>query len=316
MATEISPTGREVDQHLQGGVFELGRSIGNTPLYALDKVYRKKGVRICAKLEWQQLGGSVKARPAYEIIKQAILSGELGNGQELLDASSGNTGIAYASIGAALGVPVTLCLPENASPARKKLLNALGAKLIYTSPFDNTDGAQLEARKIKAEQPERFFYADQYSNDNNWRSHYTTTGVEILQQSDQRITHFVAALGTTGTFTGTGRRLKAFDPNIHLTALQPDSILHGLEGWKHLGTAIVPKIHDPKLADATLEVATEDAFELIKAVARMEGLLISPSAAANLAGAIKIAEDLEEGVVVTVFPDNAEKYAEVIDELF
>ena len=309
-------TVKQVDERLLRKVLKLEPFIGHTPLYPIETVYRKRNVRIYAKLEWQQMGGSVKSRPAYEIIKQAILSGELTSDTELLDATSGNTGIAYATIGAALGISVTLCLPSNASETRKKLLTGLGVNIVYTSAFDNTDGAQIEAKKLKAEFPDRFFYADQYANDNNWKAHYNGTGVEALDQTKNAITHFVSALGTTGTFTGTGRRLKAENSAIHLTSLQPDSILHGLEGWKHLETAIVPKFYDATLADANLEVSTEAAVELIKSVAKKEGLLISPSAAANLAGAIQVAETINEGTIVTIFPDNAEKYGEVIDELF
>jgi cysteine synthase B len=309
-------TVKQVDENLLRKVLKLEPFIGNTPLYPINGVYRKKNVRIHAKLEWQQLGGSVKSRPAFEMIKQAILTGKLTSDSELLDATSGNTGIAYATICAAIGVKVTLCMPSNASETRKKLLSALGANIVYTSAFDNTDGAQLEAKKLKAAYPERYYYADQYANDNNWRAHYNGTGVELLKQTERSITHFVSALGTTGTFTGTGRRLKDANSGIHLTSLQPDSILHGMEGWKHLETAIVPKFYDADLADSKLEVSTEEAFELIRSVAQKEGLMISPSAAANLAGAIQVAEKIKEGTVVTIFPDNAEKYQEVIDELF
>ncbi len=301
---------------LRARLEKVSTLIGNTPLYKISNVFRNPGVEIYAKLEWQQLGGSVKSRPAFSIIKNAIIKGQLDGKKHLLDATSGNTGIAYASIGAALGIPVTLCLPENASQDRKTILKALGANVILTSKFESTDGAQLKAKELFREFPDKFFYADQYANDNNWKAHFDTTGVEIWDQTDGRITHFVAGLGTTGTFTGTGRRLKTFDKNVELAALQPDNPMHGLEGWKHLETAIVPKIYDEKLADRFLEIDTLEAFDLLKKIARKEGLLISPSAAANLLGAIKIAKEIDQGVIVTTFADNAEKYAEVIKQIF
>lgn len=306
----------ENNLHLRKKVLKLERFIGNTPLYPIAKVYRKKNVKIYAKLEWQQLGGSVKSRPAFEIIKQAIISGELNEGKTLLDATSGNTGIAYATIGAALGIPVTLCIPKNASETRIKLLTAMGVDIIYTSAFDNTDGAQLEAKRIYKERPESYFYADQYANENNWKAHYNRTAPEIIQQTNNSISHFVSALGTTGTFTGTSKGFLDVKNDVQLISLQPDSILHGMEGWKHLETAIVPQFYDPNLADQNLEISTDEAFEMIKSVAKREGLLISPSSAANLVGAIKVAEQIDKGTIVTIFPDNAEKYKEVIDELF
>ncbi len=290
--------------------------VGNTPLYRISNVFHKPGVEIYAKLEWQQLGGSVKSRPAFNIIKNAILSGELSGQKHLLDATSGNTGIAYASIGAALGIPVTLCLPENASDARKQILQSLGANIIYTSKFESTDGAQLKAKELFEEFPDQYFYADQYANDNNWKAHYNTTGVEIWNQTKGRITHFIAGLGTTGTFTGTTRRLKKYNDEIETVALQPDNPMHGLEGWKHLETAIIPKIYDDKLADRFIEIDTLEAFDLVKKVAQNEGLLISPSAAANLLGAIKLGKEIDQGVIVTTFADNAEKYTEVMKQIF
>ncbi len=290
--------------------------VGNTPLYRITSVFNKPGVEIYAKLEWQQLGGSVKSRPAFNIIKQAIRSGQLSENKVLLDATSGNTGIAYAAVGAALGIPVALCLPENASDERKKILNALGVDIIYTSPFEGTDGAQLKAKELFRAFPEKYFYADQYANDANWRAHYETTAPEIWAQTQERITHFVAGLGTTGTFTGTGRRLRELQPDIELVGLQPNNPMHGLEGWKHLETAIVPKIYDDQVADRILEVDTLDAYDLIRQIAREEGLLVSPSAAANLLGAIQVAEQIEQGVIVTTFADDASKYNEVIQQVF
>lgn len=286
----------------------IAQFIGNTPLFPLNNVYQKAGVKIFAKLEWQQFGGSVKARPAFNIFKNAIEAGYIKAGMHLLDATSGNTGIAYASIGAALGIPVTLCVPENASNARKQILESLGANMIYTSRFESTDGAQAYAKQLKAEQPDLYYYADQYANPNNWKAHYHGTALEIFEQTEGAITHCVAGLGTTGTFVGTSRRLKALNPHIKLVSLEPDIALHGLEGWKHLETAKVPKIYDPTIADQHLEIDTEEAYFFIKKVAEKEGLLISPSAAANLVGAIRVAERISEGVIVTVFPDNGDKY--------
>lgn len=309
--TLLYPSVSTVEKTLQ-----VGQLVGKTPLYEIRNAFRKPGVRIFAKLEWQQLGGSVKSRPAFNIIKNALRDGFLGQGRHLLDATSGNTGIAYAAICAALKIPVTLCLPENASTERKRILQSLGVNIVFTSRFDGTDGAQIEAKRLYREQPGQFFYADQYANDHNWRAHYETTAPEIWQQTCGKITHFVAGLGTTGTFTGTGRGLRKFNPDIELIGLQPDNPMHGLEGWKHLETAIVPKIYDGSLADRFLEVGTLEAYDMVKVLAREEGLLVSPSAAANLLGAIKVAEQIENGVIVTTFADNAEKYAEVMERIF
>jgi cysteine synthase B len=294
----------------------LQHFVGSTPLFALSNIFSKPGVEIYAKLEWQQLGGSVKARPAFNIIKEAILMGDLAGDRRLLDASSGNTAIAYATIGANLGISVSICLPENASEERKDALRALGAEIILTSKFGTTDEAQDTAKQLAKEQPERYFYADQYGNENNWKAHYYGTGNEVFEGTNGRITHFVAGLGTTGTFTGTGRKLKHLKSSIELVSLQPDSALHGLEGWKHMETAKVPRIYDPELADRNLEIDTYESLEYIKKAAQVEGLFLSPSSAANLLGAIKVAQEIEEGVIVTVFPDNAEKYGEIIGSLF
>jgi cysteine synthase B len=293
----------------------LGKQIGRTPLHRITRLFAKPGVTILAKQEWQQLSGSVKARAAYYIFKSAINSGALNSNKTLLDATSGNTGIAYATIGQQLGIPVTLCLPENASAERKEILQSLGAEIIYTSRFEGTDGAQEVARELAAAHPDKYFYADQYKNDNNWKAHYHSTALEILH-AVPCVTHFVAGLGTTGTFTGTGRRLKEWNAAIHLTSLQPDNPLHGLEGWKHLETAVVPAIYDNTLADENMEVGTEETYEIIRAAHKHEGLLLSPSAAANLAGAMQVAKKLDQGFVVTILPDNADKYSEVIKKLF
>ncbi|OQP56105.1 cysteine synthase [Niastella yeongjuensis] len=306
--------GMTIDHQLMRQVHLLGVQIGHTPLHRITRLFNKPGVTIYAKKEWEQLSGSVKARAGYAIFKAAIESGDLNKQKVLLDATSGNTGIAYATIGSRLGIGVTLCLPENASPERKEILKSLGAEIIYTCRFEGTDGAQQVAKALADVQPGTYFYADQYRNDNNWKAHYYSTALEIFNEQPG-ITHFVAGLGTTGTFTGTGRRLKELDPDIHLTSLQPDNPLHGLEGWKHLETAIVPGIYDNTLADDNLEVGTEEAWEMIKAAFHYERLLLSPSSAANLAGAIRVAEKLDRGIVVTVLPDNADKYKDLIKKL-
>lgn len=292
----------------------LGARVGRTPLHRISKLHVKPGVTIYAKKEWEQLSGSVKARAAYNIFRHAIESGQLTEEKILLDATSGNTGIAYATIGKALNIRVSLCLPENASQERKDILRSLGAEIIFTSKFEGTDGAQQAAKRLALDEPEKYFYADQYKNENNWKAHYYTTAPEITEALPG-ITHFVAGLGTTGTFVGTGRRLKDWKPSIQLISLQPNNALHGLEGWKHMETAIVPKIYDPFLADTELEISTEETYEILKAAHRHEGLLLSPSSAANLAGALKVAEQIEKGIIVTVFPDNADKYSEVIKKL-
>lgn len=294
----------------------IGSFIGQTPLFPVDNLNINDRVKIFAKMEWQQFGGSVKSRPAYRIIHDAIKSGNLIQDKHLLDASSGNTGIAYAHIGASLGIPVTLCLPENASEERKRILKALNAHMHLTSPEGGTDEAQEVARQLQEKDPGKYFYADQYSNQSNWKAHYDTTGPEILEQTNYEITHFIAGLGTTGTFTGTGKRLKEYSQDIKLISLQPDLAMHGLEGWKHMETAYVPDIYDPSLADANNTISTEQAHETMKQAAEKEGLLLSPSSAANLASALRLAEEVEEGIIVTIFPDDGSKYGEVISKLY
>jgi len=308
----IIPTTR--DTALISKLSLLEKQVGRTPIYEISTIFRKKQVHIYAKKEWLQLSGSVKARAAFQIMRQAIESGHLTRNIALLDATSGNTGIAYANLGKLLNIRVVLCLPENASRERKEILRSLGAELILTSRFEGTDGAQEVAKALSLEKPSRYFYADQYKNENNWKAHYYGTAPEIAE-AVPGITHFVAGLGTTGTFTGTGRRLKNLFPAVQLIALQPDSALHGLEGWKHLETAVVPGIYDPGLADDHLEISTEEAYEVLKEARLHEGLLLSPSSAANLAGAIRVAEKLEKGNVVTVLPDNADKYSEIINKI-
>jgi len=295
-------------------VISMGSEVGNTPLLPIRHLLPNSKVQLFAKQEWMQLSGSVKCRAAYAIIKDALEKGELGAHKILLDATSGNTGIAYAAIASKIGLKVALCLPENASIERKELLRSYGAEIIYTSKYEGTDGAQEVAKELAEKYPDQYFYADQYKNKNNWQAHFKTTAPEIIQ-AVPGITHFVAGLGTTGTFIGTGRRLKEYNPAIQLIALHPDSALHALEGWKHLETAKVPAIYDPGVADENLDVSTEEAFEILKAAYKKEGLLLSPSSAANLAGALKKAAQLDEGTIVTVLPDNADKYSEIIKRI-
>jgi len=235
-------------------------------------------------------------------------AGRLVPGKTILDATSGNTGIAYAMVGAAKGYPVKLCVPDNASPERKMILRALGADLVLTDPLDGTDGAIREARRIYAADPDRYFYPDQYNNDSNWRAHYDTTAPEIIEQTSGRLTHFVAGLGTSGTFMGTGRRLRSFNPKVRLISFQPDSAFHGLEGLKHMATAIVPGIYDPSLADEDLRISTERAHEMVRRLAREEGVLAGISSGAALAAMLDVAKRIDAGMIVTVFPDGAEKY--------
>ena len=299
---------------------EIVDLIGYTPLIRLRRVTRDlpDSIEIYGKAEWFNPGGSVKDRPAWNIVRTAIERGELHGGKRLLDATSGNTGIAFAMIGAALGFGVTLCMPANVSTERKRILKAYGAEVIYTDPLESSDGAIRKARALYAQHPDRYYYADQYNNPANWQAHYETTGVEIWQQTEGRITHFVAGLGTTGTFVGVGRRLREYRRDIQLIALQPDSPFHGLEGLKHLDTAIVPGIYDPTLADANLPISTEDAYAMARRLAREEGLLVGVSAAAAVVGSLRVAEailrDAEtrgiepHAVIVTILCDSADKY--------
>jgi len=284
--------------------------IGNTPLLDISDISPNPNVKIYAKAEWNQLGGSVKARAAYRIIRHALEDGRLNAEKELLDASSGNTAIAYATIAKEIGLRTTLVIPENAGAERKNILIKLGANLVFSSPFEGTDGAQQLAKQIFMAMPSKYFYADQYNNQDNWEAHFYGTAPEIIQQSKGAITHFVAALGTTGTFTGVGRFLKKYYPKVKLIQLQPNNPMHGLEGWKDLESAKIPAFYDPELADEILYVPTQQAFDLINKVEQDEGLQLSPSSSANLYGAIKVANSIDAGVVVTVFPDNGDKYNE------
>jgi S-sulfo-L-cysteine synthase (O-acetyl-L-serine-dependent) len=287
----------------------LTAAIGRTPLLRLRRVTPDKpGVEIYAKAEFQNPGGSVKDRAARAILEAAEERGLLRPGTTILDATSGNTGIAYAMIAAANGYRLKLCVPENATRERLRILRAYGAQVVLTSAMEGSDGAIREARRLYAEDPQRYFYADQYNNDANWRAHYETTGREILEQTDGRVTHFVAGLGTSGTFVGTGRRLREERPNVRLVSVQPESPLHALEGLKHMESAIVPGIYDPALADEDIRVATERAHVLTRRLAAEEGLLVGASSGAALAAALDVASRLREGLIVTVFPDSGTRY--------
>jgi cysteine synthase B len=284
-------------------------AIGHTPLMRLATIPRDlSGVEIYAKAEWLNPGGWVKDRPALSMVLAGERSGALRPGRIILDATSGNTGIALAMIGAARGYRVRLCLPANASEERKKILAAYGADLVLTDPLEMTDGAIRTARALAAADPDRYFYADQYNNPANWRAHYETTAPEIWRQTGGRVTHFIAGVGTGGTFVGTARRLIEFNPSVRLIELQPDRPLHGLEGLKHMPSSLVPGIYDPTLADERLAIATEDAYEMVVRLAREEGLFVGISSGAAMAAALTVARRVREGVIVTVFPDGGGKY--------
>ena len=302
--TEVSSTPRSLGNSI------LER-IGNTPLLRLDRLTAHlPGITLLGKAEWANPGGSVKDRAASSIVAAANAKGLLA-GKHLLDATSGNTGIAYAMLGAASGFGVTLCMPSNVSPERKRILAAYGANIVWTDPADGSDGAILKAREL-AQDKSRYYYADQYGNEANWKAHYLGTANEIWQQTEGRITHFLAGLGTSGTFMGVTRRLKELNPSIECIAMQPDSPFHGLEGLKYMATAIVPPIYDASVADRHVEQSTEEAYEMAKHLGRNEGLLVGISAAAAVAASLKIAEE-EAGagrsaVVVTILCDSADKY--------
>jgi cysteine synthase B len=304
-SSRVTPNGARL------GLNALDR-VGNTPLLRLERIARDlPDVEILGKAEWCNPGGSVKDRAAARIIAEAQRTGKLTPGKILMDSTSGNTGIAYAMIGAAKGIPVTLCMPENVSPERKRILQAYGANIIYTDPGEGSDGAIRMARQLYAKHPDLYYYADQYSNDANWQAHYHGTANEIWQQTEGRITHFVSMLGTSGTFMGTSRRLKELNPNVRCISLQPDSPFHGIEGAKHMATAIVPKIYDARLADEDLGIATEDAYKMAIRLAREEGLLVGISAAAAIVGSLEVAENRKKGqqaVIVSMLCDSGDKY--------
>jgi cysteine synthase B len=288
-------------------------NIGNTPLIRLRNVTRglPAGVEVFVKAEHLNPGGSVKDRPALWMIRAGERSGRLKPSMTILDATSGNTGIAYGMIGAARGYPVTICLPKNVSLQRKQILQSFGVELIDTDPLLSTDGAQLVARELFAREPDKYFYPDQYNNPANWRAHYESTAAEIWDQTEGRITHFIAGLGTSGTFVGTTRRLKELNPDLQAVSMQPDSPFHGLEGLKHMASAMVPGIYDPSLANANVEVSTEDGQEMARRLAREEGLLVGASSGANVFAALRLALSLLAGsLVVTILCDGGDRYLE------
>ncbi|CAN5727736.1 cysteine synthase family protein [soil metagenome] len=285
--------------------------VGHTPLIRLRRITRElpSGIEVFAKAEHLNPGGSVKDRPALAMILAGESDGTLRSGMTILDATSGNTGIAYAMIGAARGYPITLCLPRNAGPQRKRILRSFGVKLIETDPLQSTDGAQGIAREMFEKEPDKHFYADQYNNEANWRAHYETTAPEIWEQTEGCITHFIAGLGTSGTFVGVARRLKAFNPEICAISMQPDSPLHGLEGLKHMATAMVPGIYDPTVADENVEVSTEEAQQMMRRLVEEEGLFVGTSSGANVFAALRLARALaRNAVVVTILCDRGERY--------
>jgi S-sulfo-L-cysteine synthase (O-acetyl-L-serine-dependent) len=306
----MSTMGAQCDEVASnGGTVLLEDLVGNTPLLRLEGIDREvDGVEIYGKAEWMNPGGSVKDRAALAMIRDGERRGLLTPEKTLIDSTSGNTGIAYAMFGARRGYRVKLCLPSNANAERKRILAAFGAELVLTDPAEGSDGAIRVARELYASDPERYFYPDQYSNPCNWRAHYDGTGPEIWRQSNGRVTHFVATLGTTGTFVGAGRRLKELNPAIRLVSLEPDGPFHGLEGMKHLETAIVPAIFDPTLADERIEVSTEDAYAMARRLAREEGVFVGISAAAAVVGSLALARRIETGVIATVLCDGGLRY--------
>jgi cysteine synthase B len=298
-----------MDSHPMDGMALL-RAVGNTPLLPLRRVSKdlSPNVQIYAKAEWFNPGGSVKDRPAFNIIRTAVNECLLLPGMRLLDSTSGNMGIAYATFGAALDIPVTLVLPSNVSPERIAILKALGAELVLTDPLEGSDGSLQVARQMAEENPDLYFYANQYDNPSNWQAHYRTTGPEIVTQTGGSLTHFVAGLGTSGTLTGVSQYLRDYNPDIQIIAAQPDSPFHGLEGLKHMPTAIQPGIFDPSTPDRNLEIPTEQAYKMVQRLVREEGYFVGISSGAAAVAALQVARELDEGVVVTVFPDAGYKY--------
>lgn len=285
--------------------------IGNTPLLKIDRItdgLKNRCVEIYAKAEWFNPGGSVKDRPALRIIADAEKSGKLNRNKIIIDSTSGNTGIAYALIGAAKGYKVTLVMPLNVSEERKRIVRAFGANIIFTDPLLGSDGAMIEAKRLVTEEPVKYFYADQYNNPANWKAHYETTGVEIWKQTAGEVTHFIACLGTSGTLMGTGRRLKEYNPDIQVIAVEPSTSIHGLEGMKHMATSIVPGIYDELFPDSNIKVETENAYEAVKRLAAEEGLFVGYSSGAALTASLKVASEIEKGLIVTIFPDRGDRY--------
>jgi cysteine synthase B len=305
------PLARAHDPHVLDGPTTLPNLVGSTPLLDLSALVGRPGVRLYGKAEFANPGGSVKDRPGKAMVEDAVRRGLLGPGKRILDSTSGNTGIAYAWLGAAMGIPVTLCLPSNASPERKRILRIYGVELILTDPMQGSDGAILEARRLAAERPDLYVYLDQYSNPENWRAHYRTTGPEIWEQTGGEITHFVTGLGTSGTFVGVGRYLREQAPAVVLVSVEPDSPFHGLEGMKHMATAIVPAIYDAGLADQARACTTEAAHAMVLRLARELGLMVGVSSGSNVASALRLAQGKEVpdgAVIVTILCDGADKY--------
>jgi cysteine synthase B len=289
--------------------FSLLSSIGNTPLIQIRRMMKHlRGVQIFAKAEWLNPGGSVKDRAGLRIIEDGERSGQLTPGKVILDSTSGNTGIAYAMIATIKGYQVELVVPANLSEERKKTLLFYGANLIFTDPLLGSDGALFEARRIYEANPDRYFKGDQYNNPSNWRAHYETTGIEILQQSKGRVTHFIAGVGTGGTLIGIGRRLKEYNPDIKIYEVQPDNGFHGIEGLKHIETAIRPGIYEESVLDGTFFVRTEEAYWMAIRLAKEEGLLVGPSSGAAFWASLKLVESIDSGVIVTIFPDGGDRY--------
>ena len=285
--------------------------IGNTPLLRINRITNllmDRDVEIYAKAEWFNPGGSVKDRPALRIIEDAEKSGKLNRDKIIIDSTSGNTGIAYALIGASKGYKVTLVMPQNVSEERKRIVRAFGAKIVFTDPLLGSDGAMIEAERLINEEPSKYFYADQYNNPSNWKAHYETTGVEIWEQTGGEITHFVACLGTSGTLMGTGRRLKEYNPDIQVISVEPATSIHGLEGMKHMATSIVPGIYDDHFPDRKMMVETEDAYAAVKRLAAEEGFFVGYSSGAALVASMKVANEIDRGLIVTIFPDRGDRY--------
>lgn len=306
--TDIPATEMPPGEVIQRRVEDITSMIGNTPLVRFRSLEPRSGVEIYGKAEWYNPGGSVKDRPALAMIEEGERTGELTPEKVIIDATSGNTGIAYAMIGAARGYQVKLFMSAAASEERKRVLRAYGAELVLTDPAESSDGAIREVRKRYQENPDIYFYPDQYNNPENWRSHFRSTGVEIFHQTGGKITHFVAGLGTSGTFVGVARRLKTYCEDIQAISFQPDMALHGQEGLKHMASAIVPGIYDDSLADRDLAVSTDDAYRMVKRIASEEGILLGISGGAALVATEKVAQDLDEGVIVTVLPDSGNRY--------
>ncbi|MCR4320526.1 MAG: cysteine synthase family protein [Candidatus Brocadiaceae bacterium] len=285
--------------------------IGNTPLLKINRitnVLKNRDVEIYAKSEWFNPGGSVKDRPALRIIEDAEKSGRLNRDKIIVDSTSGNTGIAYALIGASKGYKVTLVMPQNVSEERKMIVRAFGAKIVFTDPLLGSDGAMIEAKRLVNEEPSKYFYADQYNNPSNWKAHYETTGVEIWEQTGGEVTHFIACLGTSGTLMGTGRRLKEYNPDIQVISVEPSTSIHGLEGMKHMATSIVPGIYDDRFPDRKLMVDTEDAYAAVKRLASEEGFFVGYSSGAALVASMKVANEIDRGLIVAIFPDRGDRY--------